>query len=100
MDRAAPRDASAASIVRTCRLVGGFEPDVRHRANDFAIIVALVAAHQGVSLLPGMGHAERDERIAVRPVAGADLGRTIFAFTRRSATGRPAVRALVSALRG
>jgi DNA-binding transcriptional LysR family regulator len=94
-----PDTQFAASQLRTCRLVGGFEPDIRHWANDIAIIVALVAAGQGVSLLPGMARAERDERIAVRPVAGADLGRTIFAFTRRSATDRPAVRALVDALR-
>lgn len=89
----------AAAALRTCRLLG-FEPDIRHWANDIAIIVALVAAGQGVSLLPGMANAERDERIAVRPVAGAELGRTIFAFTRRSASERPAVRALIRALRG
>jgi hypothetical protein len=52
-----------------------------------------------VSLLPGMARAERDPRVAARGVAGTDLGRTIFAFSRRSATERPAVRALVAALR-
>jgi DNA-binding transcriptional LysR family regulator len=94
-----PDTQFARSALRTCRLVGGFEPDIRHWANDIAIIVALVAAGQGVSLLPAMGRAERDERVVVRPIANADLGRTIFAFSRRSATDRPAIRALVAALR-
>lgn len=94
-----PDTQFAAAALRTCRLLG-FEPDIRHWANDIAIIVALVAAGQGVSLLPGMAYADRDERIAVRPVAGADLGRTIFAFTRRSAGERPALQALIRALRG
>jgi DNA-binding transcriptional LysR family regulator len=94
-----PDTQFARSQLRTCRVIGGFEPDVRHWANDTAILLTLVAAHQGVGLLPGLAHAERDERIAVRGIAGSDLARTIFAFTRASATDRPAVRALVDALR-
>ena len=84
---------------RSCRLVGGFEPDVRHWANDIAILMALVAAGQGIVLIPGLADAGRDDRIAVRPVADTDLGRTIYAFSRRTASGRPSVRALVEALR-
>lgn len=85
--------------LRACRLVGGFEPDVRHWANDIAILIALVAADQGIVLLPGLARAEHDERIAVRPIAGADLGRTIYALNRVTATSRPSVRALIDALR-
>jgi DNA-binding transcriptional LysR family regulator len=50
-------------------------------------------------MLPGLARAERDERVAVRPVAGADLGRTIYAYARRSSTSRPAIREAVAALR-
>ena len=89
----------ARSQLRTCRLAGGFEPDIRHWANDMAILVALVAVGQGVCLLPVLAHADRDPRVIVRPPAGIELARTIFAFTRGSATGRPAVRELVDALR-
>jgi DNA-binding transcriptional LysR family regulator len=89
----------AQTQLRTCRLVGGFEPDLRHSANDIAILIALVAAGQGVGMLPGLARAERDERVAVRPVAAADLGRTIYAYARRSSTGRPAIREAVAALR-
>lgn len=89
----------AQTQLRSCRLIGGFEPDVRHWANDIAILIALVAAGQGIVLLPGLAAAERDPRVAVRPIADADLGRTIYAFHRRTASGRPSVRALVDALR-
>ena len=29
---------------RTCRMHGGFDPDIRHRANDAVVSLALVAA--------------------------------------------------------
>jgi DNA-binding transcriptional LysR family regulator len=94
-----PDTQFAQTQLRSCRLVGGFEPDVRHWANDIAILIALVAAGQGVGTLPGLASAERDDRIAVRPIAEGTLGRTIYAYARRSATGRPAIRALFAALR-
>jgi DNA-binding transcriptional LysR family regulator len=85
--------------LRACRLIGGFEPDVRHWANDIAILIALVAAGQGVVLLPGLARAERDERVAVRPLEHPDLGRTIYALNRQTNAARPSVRALITALR-
>jgi DNA-binding transcriptional LysR family regulator len=85
--------------LRACRLLGGFEPDVRHWANDIAILIALVAAGQGVVLLPGLARAERDERIAIRPIDHSDLGRTIYALNRQTASTRPSIRALIQALR-
>jgi DNA-binding transcriptional LysR family regulator len=85
--------------LRACRLVGGFEPDIRHRANDMAILIELVATGRGVAILPGLARAERDERVTTRPIEHADLGRTIVAFNRRGASARPSLRALVCALR-
>ena len=79
----------AQAQLRACRLVGGFEPDVRHWANDIAILIALVAAGQGVVHLPGLARAEPDERIAVRPIEDADLGRTIYALNRLTAATQP-----------
>jgi DNA-binding transcriptional LysR family regulator len=37
---------------RTCRELGGFDPDVRHRANDSVLALALVARGLAVTLLP------------------------------------------------
>jgi DNA-binding transcriptional LysR family regulator len=64
-----------------------------------AILIALVAAGQGVVMLPDLAKAERDPRVAVRPLADADLARTIYAFARKTAIGRPSIRALVDALK-
>jgi len=89
----------AQTQLRACRLVGGFEPDVRHWANDIAILIALVAAGEGVVLLPGLARAERDERIAIRRIKASDLGRTIYALNRLTASTRPSTRALIDALR-
>ena len=88
----------AQMVTRACRLAG-FEPDVRHRANDAMIIVALVAAGAGVGLVPTLARPERQEGIVVRSVAEFELRRTIFAFVRRSTRGRPALDALIEALR-
>jgi DNA-binding transcriptional LysR family regulator len=77
----------------------GFEPDIRHWANDSAILVALVAAGEGIVLLPALARPERDPRVVTRPVADAELGRTIYAFSRRSTSGAPSTRAVIGALR-
>ena len=37
---------------RTCRELGGFDPDIRHRANDATISLALVARGLAVTMLP------------------------------------------------
>ena len=45
-------------VQRTCRELGGFEPDIRHRTNDSVISLALVAAGQAVMLLPELVGAD------------------------------------------
>jgi len=80
---------------RVCR-EAGFRPRVRHHADDFPAVLALVSAGQGVSLVP--------ELAAGRPPAGVRLvplalrRRTRIAF-RRGAGGHPAVAACVAAIR-
>jgi DNA-binding transcriptional LysR family regulator len=88
----------AAMFVGACRSLGGFEPDIRHRCNDVAIMLALISAGLCVGLLPRLGHPPYPG-VAGRPIAERDIGRTIFAFHRRSTGLRPAVRAVVGALR-
>ena len=80
--------------LRICH-AAGFTPRARHRADDFAAVLALVAAGLGVSLVP--------ELAATHPPAGVRLiptptrRRTRLAFRR--GTGRhPAVAALITAL--
>ena len=94
-----PETGWADMLSGACRRLGGFEPDVRHRANDVAIMLAVIGAGQAVGLLPRLGHQPGRPGVAARRIAEADLARTIYAFHRRSTAARPAVRALVDALR-
>lgn len=85
--------------VRACRELGGFDPDVRHRANDSAIGLALVAAGQAVMLLPQLVGPEGRPGVAVRPIAEGTIDRTIFMATRTADAKRPSVVALRDAVR-
>ena len=98
---ATPRSGTAfdASMVRACRALGGFEPDRRHRSNDLAVLEQLVAAGEGVALLPSLGRPGRVPGVCVRRVAEAPLDRRIFLAVRRGSTGRPAIQAVARALR-
>jgi DNA-binding transcriptional LysR family regulator len=98
---AAPRAPSAYAdmVTRLCRSVGGFEPDVRHRAYDLYLLIELVAVHGAVALLPALGRPERDPRVAVRPIAEGSFGRALFVATRVSDRARPSTAAVVRALR-
>jgi DNA-binding transcriptional LysR family regulator len=85
--------------VRACRSLGGFEPEIRHRSNDLLILLALVAAGQGVTLLPDLVRIDREPNVAARDVAEAPLTRTVFAAIRKGSARRPALLALRAALR-
>jgi DNA-binding transcriptional LysR family regulator len=84
--------------IHACRLLGGFEPEVRHRSNDLMILLALVANGQAVTLLPDLVGAEREPAVAVRDIAEGRLERAVFSATRRGSTRRPALIALRAAL--
>jgi DNA-binding transcriptional LysR family regulator len=85
---------------RTCQELGGFDPDIRHRANDANVSLALVARGLAVTLLPGLPLMRRPPGIAVRAIAEARIERAIFAATRSTDATRPSARALLAALRG
>ena len=89
----------AAMLAGACRELGGFEPDIRHRCNDIAIMLALIQSGACVGLLPRLGHPPGYPGVVARRAAERDLGRTIYAFHRRSTTARPAVHAVIDALR-
>jgi DNA-binding transcriptional LysR family regulator len=81
--------------LHVCR-TAGYVPRARHHADDFATVLALVAAGQGVSLVP--------ELAAARPPAGVRLvplairRRTRVAYRQGAAT-HPGVAAFVAAMR-
>ncbi len=93
--------AWAEMTTRTCRELGGFDADIRHRTNDSVTTLALVAGGQAVTLLPALVDPapERHPGIAVRAIADGDVHRTIFAATRTADAERPSVQALLAAVR-
>ena len=63
------------------------------------MLLALVAHGQAITLLPQLALAGGIEGVAVRPIAGADLTRTVFTAARTGADRRPALAAVREALR-
>jgi DNA-binding transcriptional LysR family regulator len=84
---------------RTCRELGGFEPDIRHRTNDATVSLALVARGLAVTMLPELALPARRRGIALRRIAERDLTRAIVAVTRASDAARPSTQALLAAVR-
>jgi DNA-binding transcriptional LysR family regulator len=83
------------ATLRACR-DAGFEPRIRHHVDDFAAALALVAAGQGVALVPQLGALEIPGGVGL--TALAIRRRTSVAY--RAGAGRhPATAACVAALR-
>jgi DNA-binding transcriptional LysR family regulator len=85
-------------IQRTCRELGGFNPDIRHRTNDATVSLALVARGLAVTLLPDLPLAAPPPGVALRPIAEGDVERAIVAVTRAADAARPSTQALLTAV--
>ncbi|MEU4335333.1 LysR family transcriptional regulator [Micromonospora lupini] len=81
--------------LHACQLAG-FTPAVRHHADDFTAMLALVAAGQGVALIPQLAIAQPSPQVQLLPLPMRRRTRVAY---RRGAGGHPAVIACVSALR-
>jgi DNA-binding transcriptional LysR family regulator len=84
---------------RTCRELGGFDPDIRHRTNDATVSLALVAHGLAVTLLPELALPRRHPGVALRAIAGGSVGRAISATIRATDAARPSTQALLAAVR-
>jgi DNA-binding transcriptional LysR family regulator len=94
-----PGGGMARLVRRMCNEHGGYEPDVRHETNELTMLLALVAARHAVTLLPELAFAGHLPGVAIRPVADAELTRTVFTAVRAGADRRPALAAVREALR-
>ncbi len=74
----------------------GFAPRIRHQVDDFPAVLALVAAGQGVALVPQLGAADPPPGVILTPMPLRRRTRVAY----RSGAGRhPAVAAVTAALR-
>jgi DNA-binding transcriptional LysR family regulator len=86
-------------VQRTCRELGGFQPDIRHRTNDATVSLALVARGLGVTLLPDLVLASGYPGTVRRAIAEGPVARVILAATRATDAARPSTQALLAAVR-
>ena len=91
--------AYAAMVERACR-AAGFEPQVGHRVTDLGTLLELARFGLAVALVPALGGAREGDGLALRPVEGGGLKRTLFLAVRRSSTERPALSAFLGQVRG
>jgi DNA-binding transcriptional LysR family regulator len=82
-------------VLRACQACG-FTPRIRHHADDFATVLALVSAGQGVSLIPRLGVAQAPPGVSLTAV-GARRHTSIAC--RRGTGHHPAVAAFTAAIR-
>ena len=83
-------------IIRACE-ASGFTPRIRHHADDFGTVLALVAAGQGVSLIPQLGVTDVPPEVTF--TALASRRRSSIAY-RKGTRQHPAITAFVAAIRG
>jgi DNA-binding transcriptional LysR family regulator len=73
-----------ALVVGTCRSLGGYEPDLRHRSNDADVQLELVRTTGAVALLPALTLPAADPALAVRDLAEASISRRLMVVVRDS----------------
>jgi DNA-binding transcriptional LysR family regulator len=82
-------------VIRACE-AQGFTPRIRHYADDFGTVLALVAAGQGVSLVPQLGLSVAPPGVVLTPLASR---RRSSIACRKGTRQHPAVAAFVAAIR-
>jgi DNA-binding transcriptional LysR family regulator len=92
---ASPGTLCHAMAVSACQ-IAGFTPRIRHHADDFATVLALVAAGQGVALVPQLAVVGAPPAVILAPLPVRR--RTRIAY-RRGTRRHPAVSACVAAIR-
>ncbi|HEX8632276.1 MAG TPA: LysR family transcriptional regulator [Catenuloplanes sp.] len=90
-----PGTVCHAVALQVCH-AAGFTPLVRHHADDFATVLALVAAGLGVSLVPQLAATRPPDGVRLVPLAPRRRTRVTY---RRGAATHPAVAACVAAIR-
>lgn len=93
------RHTSCAEMIQRACARAGFVPRVVARASDFHVLLSLVAAGAGVTLVPRL--AARYLPAGVQLVQPAEpVTRQVFTVSRRGGDRKPAVRVVLDALAG
>lgn len=94
----APRQGtSCAEMIQRACARAGFVPRVVARASEFQVLLSLVAAGAGVTLVPGLAARWLPPRVRLVPPADP-VTRRVFTVSRRGGDRKPAVRVVLDAL--
>ena len=94
----APRtNTSCAEMIQRACARAGFVPRVVARATDFAVLLSLVAAGAGLTLVPELAAQNLPKGVRLLPLADP-VTRQIFTVSRRGGDRKPAVRVVLDAL--
>jgi molybdate transport repressor ModE-like protein len=86
-----------AMLVEACQRAG-FVPNVAFESDDHNVLMGLVAAGVGVTLLPELAVASGHPGVGVRPVAGSKPRRRIYVAVPADAYCSPATEAMIEVL--
>jgi DNA-binding transcriptional LysR family regulator len=92
-------DTACHRVVLTACRAAGFEPRIVAQTNDFRVVLALVAAGQGVAIVPGLAVDGPPAGVCLGRPAGTRLSRRVLGAVRAGGGEHPAVVALLAALR-
>lgn len=87
----------AAAVEAACR-AAGFAPRIVHRADEAFLLESLAGAGLGVAFLPALARSDAEE-VRYATATPAPPRRIVSALVRRGASGRPALGAVLDALR-
>lgn len=93
------RDDSLRTVLERVCASAGFEPRLDYTSDDYSVVLALVQAGLGVSLVPRLVVEQLAADVTLRPVENLSLTRTVSIARRVGSAADPAVNALVLALR-
>ncbi|MER6953884.1 MULTISPECIES: LysR family transcriptional regulator [unclassified Streptomyces] len=88
------------AVTRSVCAAAGFTPEIRHAVNDWAALAGLVAAGQGVALVPRLVRSlYAHQALALRPAQGEPPSRNVFVAVRAGAERDPVLTAVREELR-
>lgn len=82
-------DGCCAVITAAACAAAGFAPQVAHHVDDWCALSQLVAAGHGVAMMPRMAQRNLSRDLVIRPVAGHQPQRHLFAAVREGGQNSP-----------
>ncbi|GGJ27635.1 LysR family transcriptional regulator [Streptomyces brasiliensis] len=93
------RDDSLRTVLERVCASAGFDPRLDYTSDDYSVVLALVQAGLGVSLVPRLVVEQLSADVTLRPVENLRLTRTVSIAKRAGSAADPVINALVLGLR-